>query len=384
MTEAAPHTNDPHKASRRHRILSLDGGGIRGVFALEILEQMESLLRVHSGNPQLVLADHFDFIGGTSTGAIIATFLAWGEPVARVKEMYAERSKEMFQRSPFKEILKGRYQEEGLAKFLMGFFAEDNQTPAKLGSRKLRTLLMVVLRNATKGSAWPLTNNRDAKYNQHELLDDGTDNPDSNLNIPLWQVIRGSTAAPFFFPPETIKIGKGKPFQFVDGGLTPHNNPSVMAFLQATQPCYRLNWPTGADKLLLVSVGNGRIRSKINPRLRTRLPILRHLAGVAPGLIEGMALHQDMLCRIMGRCLHGESIDSEVGDLLYSDLHNTKTGPDLFTYLRYDKLLSPGLIHQVEKSLRTRFRMDKLQLMPFLQEQGKEYALENVVVEHLL
>lgn len=382
MTETAQTSNNSQTA--RRRILSLDGGGIRGVFALEILERMEKLLRDHTGNQEMVLADHFDFIGGTSTGAIIAAFLSWGESVKQVKKMYVERSQEMFQPSPLRELLKGRYRAEGLSTFLREFFVEDDGSPARLGTSKLRTLLMIVLRNATMGSAWPLTNNRGAKYNQRELLDNGELNPDCNLNIPLWQMIRGSTAAPFFFPPQPIKVGNGKPFQFIDGGLTPHNNPSVMAFLQATQSCYALNWPTGVDNLLLVSVGTCRTRTKINPRLRSRLPILRYLAGVTPGLIQGIALHQDMMCRVMGRCLHGESIDSEVGDMVYSNPPDIKYGHELFTYLRYDKLLSPALIHQTEKTLRTRFTMDNLRLMPFLQEQGAEYAKEHVVIEHLL
>ncbi|MEM6916215.1 MAG: patatin-like phospholipase family protein, partial [Verrucomicrobiota bacterium] len=62
------------------RILSLDGGGIRGVFTIAILERIEALLREHykDSKPGLVLADYFDFIGGTSTGAIIAALLSKG------------------------------------------------------------------------------------------------------------------------------------------------------------------------------------------------------------------------------------------------------------------------------------------------------------------
>jgi patatin-like phospholipase/acyl hydrolase len=61
------------------RILALDGGGIRGMFSLQILARIEELFRQDRNEPNLVLADVFDFIAGTSTGAIIATFLALGE-----------------------------------------------------------------------------------------------------------------------------------------------------------------------------------------------------------------------------------------------------------------------------------------------------------------
>ena len=60
------------------RILALDGGGIRGLCSVQLLARMEQLFRQEQGKPELVLADVFHFIAGTSTGAIIATCLAWG------------------------------------------------------------------------------------------------------------------------------------------------------------------------------------------------------------------------------------------------------------------------------------------------------------------
>ena len=63
------------------RILSIDGGGVRGIIALKFLEEIESILRARTNNPELCLSDYFDLIGGTSTGAIIASGLALGLPV---------------------------------------------------------------------------------------------------------------------------------------------------------------------------------------------------------------------------------------------------------------------------------------------------------------
>ena len=76
--------------TRKKRILALDGGGIRGVFSIEILGRMEEMLRRHYGKPDMVLADHFDFIAGTSTGGIIGSFLSWGEPVESVRKLYED------------------------------------------------------------------------------------------------------------------------------------------------------------------------------------------------------------------------------------------------------------------------------------------------------
>ena len=70
------------------RILALDGGGIRGVLTLEYLEAIEALLRQRRADPDLLLSDYFDLIGGTSTGSIIAAGLACGMSVKDIKSLY--------------------------------------------------------------------------------------------------------------------------------------------------------------------------------------------------------------------------------------------------------------------------------------------------------
>ena len=68
------------------KLLALDGGGIRGALSIEILRRSKRKLRARYGDPDLVLADYFDYIGGTSTGAIIAAALALGQPVSEMRE----------------------------------------------------------------------------------------------------------------------------------------------------------------------------------------------------------------------------------------------------------------------------------------------------------
>ena len=58
------------------RILSFDGGGIRGIFSLQIAARIEQLFRDEYDQPKLVLSDVYGHFAGTSTGAIIAAFLA--------------------------------------------------------------------------------------------------------------------------------------------------------------------------------------------------------------------------------------------------------------------------------------------------------------------
>src|SRR5256885_8948738 len=184
------------------RLLALDGGGIRGIFSLEILARIESELREKSGNKNLVLADYFDYFAGTSTGAIIATCLAWGMSVVQVQELYLGHATEMFRRAPLYRRFWNKFEAEAITNMFKIIFSEDGQgkIPAQLGTKKLRTLLALVMRNNSTGSPWPVSNNPAAKFNNPALRG-------CNLNLPLWQLVRASTAAPVYFPPETIDLG---------------------------------------------------------------------------------------------------------------------------------------------------------------------------------
>ena len=71
----------------RKKLLAIDGGGIRGVLALEVLRRIEDVLRQEGGNEELCLADYFDYISGTSTGGIIAACLSRGMSVAEHPEV---------------------------------------------------------------------------------------------------------------------------------------------------------------------------------------------------------------------------------------------------------------------------------------------------------
>src|SRR3984893_3930986 len=242
------------------RLLALDGGSIRGVFALEVLAQIESRLRDKTGNPQLLLADHFDYLAGTSTGAIIATCLAWGMSVAEVQDLYIGRAVEMFHVAPVYRRFWNKFDAEGITRMFKVLFSEDGegQTPALLGTKKIRTLLTLVMRNHTTGSPWPVSNNPAAKFNDPNL-------PECNLKLPVWQLVRASTAAPVYFPSDTINVG-GRKHVFVDGGITPYNNPALLLFQMGIFCACKAGSVTGVDKMILVSVGTGRIPSGIGSR----------------------------------------------------------------------------------------------------------------------
>ena len=318
------------RAKGPKRILALDGGGIRGIITLEILARIEGLLRGRSGlSDDFVLADYFDYIAGTSTGAIISTALSLGMTVSDIRSFYLEGRKEMFEKASVYRRFHYKYEDRKLSAKLKEVFGADTT----LGSDKLKTVLLLMMRNATTDSPWPITNNPFAKYNQKERSD-------CNLNIPLWQLVRASTAAPTYFPPEVVQVGEVK-FVFVDGGVSPYNNPAFQAFLMATVEPYNLNWLAGENQLLLVSIGTGTVpRADIHLQ-PGKMNVLYTSVSLPMALLNATLNEQDFLCRVFGKCVVGDLLDREIGDLIDKQ---GPVSPKLFTYLRYNAdLTAEGL-----------------------------------------
>jgi len=360
------------------RILSLDGGGIRGVFSLEILLRIEALLREHFKAPRLILADHFDFLAGTSTGAIIATGLSWGMTVEEILELYVRHGTTMFQPVPWyrplRRFLVSRYEAKPLSDMLRRIFSEDGkgEVPALLDSKRLKGLLLVVLRNHTTGSAWPVTNNPLAMYNQSDL-------PDCNLKIPLWKLVRASAAAPTYFDPEELMLGDQR-HVFVDGAITPYNNPALITALTAVLPCYRLGWETGPDKIRLVSVGTVRFSLAARDKNVRRMWVGYNAPRIPAALIQGIALEQDYLCRCLGQCIHGEELDSEIGNLEGVAL----PGRSWFSYVRYNRSYMGQAAEELLQQNPQLAQVDAVHAVPLLREIGRTYAQEHVRIEHLI
>ena len=290
------------------KLLALDGGGIRGVMSLEILRKVERDLAQATGQGDAFrLGDFFDYIGGTSTGAIIAAGLSIGKTVEQMADFYVEAGPLMFEKSALLSRLRSLYVADPLRKLLQQVFEERT-----LGAADLRSLLLVVTRNATTDSPWPVSNSPMAYYNN-------STRKDCNLQIPLWQLVRASTAAPVYFPPEILAWDKDDPaktFFFVDGGVTPYNNPAFLMYRMATLPQYRVNWATGESNMMLMSVGTGSaaaIALDLDARGQMVPGNVAHLPGVPMG---GASIDQDINCRTVGRCVFGEPIDRELGDMI--------------------------------------------------------------------
>lgn len=362
------------------KILSCDGGGILGLMSVEILARLESDLRTELGKPDLLLCDYFDFVCGTSTGAIVAACISAGMSTEQIRGFYVSSGKQMFDQASLLKRLHYSYNKDPLAKKLQAAFSDALGADTTLGSPGLRSLLMMVMRNASTDSPWPVSNNPFATYNQR-------DRHDCNLALPLWQLVRASTAAPTFFPPEVVTLGKGKQaytFVFVDGGVTTYNNAAFLAYQMATAEPYRLNWKTGTDQLLIVSVGTGSApaaRPDLKPGDLWLMDNARNLPGA---LMNAASAGWDMACRLVGECRFGRPIDREFGDMVGAA---TSTGTKQFAYVRYDPDVSQtgldalGLDHIKAADVQT---LDSIDFIPQIQEVGVAYAGAHVkTAEHL-
>ena len=152
-------------------MLALDGGGIRGLITLGILQKIEALVAGKSGGK---LCDYFDYIAGTSTGAIMAAGLARGMTTAQLIDFYRSSGKQMFEPSRLIERVKYFYTADPLKAQLQDVFGRDTN----LEPNNLDCLLLVVTKNVTTDSPWPISSNPDAKYND-------LGRQDCNLKIPL-------------------------------------------------------------------------------------------------------------------------------------------------------------------------------------------------------
>ena len=315
-----------------------------------------SLRKLLRPGDDFVLADYFDYIGGTSVGQRSSP-PAWpsASPWNRTRAFFVKSAPAMFLKARWWQRLRYKYRcdrsagndQDGGRELPVTAPEKSDELRDALGTAKLRTLLMLVMRNATTDSPWPISNNPLAKYNR--IFHD----PGCNLKIPAVAIDPGSTAAPTFFPPEVVKLGSNT-FVFDDGAMTPFGNPAFQLFLMATLGAHRLNWPTGEEKMLLVSVGTGSYnQARPEDQPRGREPLLLRLRGPS---------HHDRrqrdlpgpVCRVFGLCKVGDPIDTEVGDLIAEP--RGPVAPKLFTYLRYDADLSDAGLEQTRDHGRSRRR----------------------------
>ncbi|MCB9252897.1 MAG: patatin-like phospholipase family protein [Flavobacteriales bacterium] len=315
---------DPKSGPKR--ILSLDGGGIRGALTLGYLKKIETILREKEKDPNLLLCDYFDLIGGTSTGSIIAASLAIGLEVDEIKDKYMVLGGKIFGKKrdwwkPWEtyKYLKANYSYQALEDSLKDLFKDYT-----LGGSELKTGLCIVAKRADTNSVWPLINHPDGKFFDSPI--------GKNKNIPIWQAVRASSAAPTYFAPQMIDVGDGQTAAFVDGGVSMANNPALTLLMVATLKGFPFHWPMGEDKIEIVSVGTGySVFSKQVGEIDDAT-MLTWAANVPDMLMQDASWQNRVVLQWLSNSPTAESLDGEM-ETLNEDYIGEKP---LIKYLRYN------------------------------------------------
>jgi patatin-like phospholipase/acyl hydrolase len=365
------------------RILALDGGGIRGAIALGFLKRIETLLRERHGQPDLRLCDYFDLIGGTSTGAIIATLLATGRTADEIATLYKSLGGKIFgNKYSYWQVgakLKASYDSRPLIDELERMFGD-----ARLGGDELCTGLCVTAKRADTYSTWVFINHPKAKY--YESTREGEL---GNKDYLLREVVRASTAAPTYFLPQRISLGD-RDACFIDGGVSMVNNPALQLFLLATLKGFPFRWPVGADKLLLVSVGTGTSTKVFDAEKIADNNILDWAGSIPDMLMHDASYQNQLMLQYLSDSPTAIEIDSEVGDLSGDLLF----GRPALHYLRYQAYLEQPrrmddgtmedrpVLPFDDETLQELRKMDNAEMVEQLDQVGQIYAREGVKAGH--
>ena len=196
------------KEKKVFKILSIDGGGIKGLYSSTILEHFEKKYQCN-------ISDHFDMLCGTSTGGLIALALSLKIPAKEISKLYSEEGIKIFPKmgklkGGIKQaLIKGKFSQKPLKNSLQNLFQD----------RKLKesnNLLCI--------PSFCLTNGQPRVFKKnHSILD--TDDEISYVDVAL-----ATSAAPTYFPVHEINCCSRK--QFVDGGVWA-NNPTMVGLLEA-------------------------------------------------------------------------------------------------------------------------------------------------------
>ncbi|MEB3343607.1 patatin-like phospholipase family protein [Okeania sp.] len=221
------------------KILSLDGGGVRGVMAARILQQIEQQIQGSKGQS---LQEYFDLVAGTSTGSLIAAGIVSGMNVNQIIDLYKKETQEIFpyqsRWSPKRLPLIRKYglsapkfSNQGLINVIKKFTVK-NQVPIKIKDVVKPNILIVA-------------------YNMYQDDPSFFVNQDSlwYSDIPLWEICVSSASAPTYFPPYELKI-QDKSYPYIDGGVAA-NNPTLAAVGYAIKLGHKL------EEISVISIGTG-------------------------------------------------------------------------------------------------------------------------------
>ena len=235
------------------RILSIDGGGIKGIVPATILVYLEQRLRELSGKPDTRLTDYFDWVAGSSTGGILACFYLLPDPKnpSRAKltaeealERYLQQGQGAFQRTFLQQI-----------RNKLGV-ASERYSHGKLARQLKRTIgADVTLNELIRPCVIPTFVGQE----EQPLFFNSQSHPSDRMaNLKAWQVAKATSSAPGFFRPTILKDKQGQRIECLDGGIWT-TDPSLCAYWSARNALCGSNTQQNERKTILVSLGTGKM-----------------------------------------------------------------------------------------------------------------------------
>ncbi|WP_113662889.1 patatin-like phospholipase family protein [Pedobacter nanyangensis] len=229
------------------RILSIDGGGIRGIIPGMILVALEEKIQRATNNPNAHLTDYFDFFAGTSTGGILLSILLCpddGEPTKQkytakqALDIYLDHGTEIFTASRWRRFL-SRF---GLLSELYDNTVLEKVLASYLGKRRLSELLRPCII-----TAYNIELRKNHLFRQQKAISHG-----ESRDFYIRDVCRATSAAPTYFSvAEIFSLAKTR-YPLVDGGMFAHN-PALSAMLEVIKSynTYQI------DDIWILSLGTG-------------------------------------------------------------------------------------------------------------------------------
>ncbi len=220
----------PWPKGQPFRILSLDGGGIKGVYGAVILSRIERELT--NGVP---IARYFDMIAGTSTGGIMGIGLGLGIPASDIEDLYIKRGKKIFppwrRRIPLVKYFRTRYDYKALLHELQEAFGDR-----LFGESETRLVIPAFLGPKSEIAVLKTDHHPDFKRDHA---------------MPAWEVARATSAAPAFFQAHDVVGDEDEPGMFLDGGVWA-NSPIMAALVDALSA-----YDVSRDDIRILSIGTG-------------------------------------------------------------------------------------------------------------------------------
>lgn len=235
---------------KKIRVLSIDGGGIRGILPGIVLNRIELKLQKKTGDPNVKLSDMFDFMAGTSTGGILAlAYLTPNEenrPKLTAQEavnIYLDRGNEIFNVSTWRKIKSVN----GLADEKYDASELEEALDDTFGEMKLSNLLKPCII-----TSYDIKNGRPHFFKQHKSNND-------IYNFKIKDVARSTSAAPTYFETAHVKNVLGTSYPLIDGGVFV-NNPSLVAYSEVRSMTFENIEPSpSAENMMIVSIGTGSV-----------------------------------------------------------------------------------------------------------------------------